>query len=260
MIAIDPAPGLPGDPSALRVAARSLGGAASDLTEQAAQLLGATSTVGSAWTGEASTAWRSLGARHHEQLTVAAGAFRDAAGALAEYANRLEDAQRAHALATASADALTRRAMTLAGQPDQGGQATELDALRTDIGRAGRAADAAAGDARAAARIAAAQFEQIAARAPRDLQACPALVAPTGASGQAPTESALTVLLGSVRSGSSGEPVELDLEDPVAVRGASREAIGEVARAQGWEAVPAKRGGGACATSSPARTARRASG
>ncbi len=244
MIPAAPPAGLPGDPAELRAAAHSLGGAASVLSDQAVQLMGAAQSASYHWVGAASTMWTELGTRHHGQLTTAAGALRDAAGTLDEYANRLEEAQRAQAVAGAQVDALTRHAIALAAQPPGQAHAGDLAALHTDIGRAARAGESAVGDARAAAHVAAAHFHAIAARAPRDLQACPAPPTTSGSAGQAPSEPGLALLLGSVRSGSAGQPVELDLQDPVAVRGASRQSIGEVARAQGWESKPATKGGG----------------
>lgn len=244
MIPAESGGGPPGDPGALRAAATKLAGAGTTCANGATKLNGTVSGVGDSWKGQASSMWRSLGSTHHVDLAGAGRALHDTAHALTTYATKLESAQRAYATASSRADGLTHSISSITAS-DPTGSPTGLDGLRGDLRQADQAMTTAMTDAHTAAVAAAAEFHRIAGAAPRHLMSCPAPATFSGGSSPAaPTEPNLTLLLGTVRSGANGEPVELDLQDPAAIRGASPKTIDEVARAQGWEAVPAKRGGG----------------
>jgi hypothetical protein len=84
-----------GEPAALAVGARSMGGAAGALREVRGRLAGATSfeVVAGSWQGPASEAFLVDGAGLQTRLDRAAGTLDQAAGALSELAARLEHAQ-----------------------------------------------------------------------------------------------------------------------------------------------------------------------
>jgi|GEM_PF-6762529 len=119
-----------------------------------------------------------------------------------------------------------------------------LDDLKDDIRRADHASQAAAHDARAAAQVCAAKLNALAGRAPRDLQSCATLSRRRHGRPFRPSEVNLTVLLGSVRLGPGGVPIEPDIHDPKSVRGMDPARVKEIARALGWDEEPAKQGGG----------------